>query len=95
MREVVTDGTARAANLEGLEVAGKTGTAQNPRGADHAWFVCMAPAPRPRIVIGVLVEHGGSGASAAVPVAVGLLKKAQSLGYFETAANDGRVVLQR
>lgn len=82
MREVVTDGTGRAANLPGLDVAGKTGTAQNPRGADHAWFICFAPSARPRIAIGVLVEHGGSGASAALPVAVGLLKKAEALGYF-------------
>lgn len=82
MREVVTDGTGRAANLPGLDVAGKTGTAQNPRGADHAWFICFSPAARPRIAIGVLIEHGGSGASAALPVAAGLLKKADALGYF-------------
>lgn len=84
MREVVADGTARAANLPGLDVAGKTGTAQTPRGEDHSWFICMAPATKPAIVIGVLVEHGGFGSTAALPVAVGLLKRADSLGYFHS-----------
>lgn len=80
LREVVTDGTGRKADLPGLEVAGKTGTAQTPRGDDHAWFVCMAPAQHPRVVVCVLVEHGGYGAAAALPVAVGLLEKARSVG---------------
>jgi peptidoglycan glycosyltransferase len=81
LREVVTDGTGRKADLSGLEVAGKTGTAQTPRGEDHAWFVCMAPAAKPRLVICVLVEHGGYGAAAALPVAVGLLEKARATGW--------------
>lgn len=82
MRGVVTDGTGRGADLPGLDVAGKTGTAETPRGDDHAWFVCMAPAARPVLVISVLVEHGGYGAAAALPVASGLLAKARDLGYF-------------
>lgn len=82
LRGVVTEGTARAADIPGLEVAGKTGTAQTPRGEDHAWFICMAPAAAPRLVIGVLVEHGGFGATAALPVAAGLLIKAREWGYF-------------
>ena len=82
MRGVVTDGTGRRADLPGLEVAGKTGTAQTPRGDDHAWFICMAPQAKPRVVVGVLIEHGGYGSAAALPVAAGLLKKAEELGYF-------------
>ncbi|HMP75284.1 MAG TPA: penicillin-binding transpeptidase domain-containing protein [Kiritimatiellia bacterium] len=82
LRGVVTEGTGRRADLPGLDVAGKTGTAQTPRGEDHAWFVCMAPAAKPRLVVVVLIEHGGYGSTAALPVAAGLLKKAQELGYF-------------
>jgi peptidoglycan glycosyltransferase len=89
LRGAVADGTARVANLPGLEVAGKTGTAQTPRGEDHAWFICMAPAARPAIVIGVLIEHGGYGSTAAAPIAVGLLKKAKTLGYFDSSASLG------
>lgn len=85
LREVVTDGTGRKADLPGLEVAGKTGTAQTPRGDDHAWFLCMAPAARPRLVVCVLVEHGGYGAAAALPVAVGVLEKARAIGWLGTA----------
>lgn len=85
LREVVTVGTGRAADLSGLAVAGKTGTAQTPRGDDHAWFVCMAPAVRPVLVVCVLVEHGGYGAAAALPVATGLLKKARDIGWFDPA----------
>lgn len=82
MRGVVTDGTGRGADVPGLHVAGKTGTAQTPRGDDHAWFVAMAPAEKPVLVVAVLVEHGGYGAAAAVPVAAGMLKKAREIGWF-------------
>jgi peptidoglycan glycosyltransferase len=85
MRSVVTDGTGRGADVPGLKVAGKTGTAQTPRGDDHAWFVAMAPADRPVLVVAVLVEHGGYGAAAAVPVAAGILKKAADIGWFSAA----------
>ena len=85
LRSVVTDGTGRGADVPGLKVAGKTGTAQTPRGDDHAWFVAMAPADRPVLVVAVLVEHGGYGAAAAVPVAAGILKKAAEIGWFGAA----------
>jgi peptidoglycan glycosyltransferase len=81
LRGVVTGGTGRGADIPGLDVAGKTGTAQAPGGDDHAWFVCMAPQAHPKIVVTVLVEHGGFGAEAALPVAVGLLKEAQNAGW--------------
>lgn len=63
------NGTGRQARIDGLELGGKTGTAQNPHGEDHAWFVCFAPAQAPRIVVAVLLEHGGGGGAVAAPVA--------------------------
>lgn len=68
MERVVTAGTAGRAALPGIAVAGKTGTAQNPHGDDHAWFVGFAPAADPEIVVLALVERGGHGSSAAAPV---------------------------
>lgn len=69
MKQVVTAGTGRGAQIEGIEVAGKTGTAQNPHGADHSVFALIAPANDPKIVIFCLVENGGFGASVACPIA--------------------------
>ena len=62
-------GTGALARIKGMEVAGKTGTAQNPHGPDHAWFVGFAPYDDPRIAIAVLVENAGFGGSHAAPVA--------------------------
>jgi penicillin-binding protein 2 len=61
-------GTARAANIRGLDVGGKTGTAQNPHGPEHGWFVAVAPVSNPKIVVVVFLEHGRSGAAGA-PIA--------------------------
>ncbi|GAB3531032.1 penicillin-binding protein 2 [Pontibacter brevis] len=71
MAEVVRAGTARRANLEkvGIVVCGKTGTAQNPQGADHAVFVAFAPKEDPKIAIAVYVEHGKWGGQSAAPIA--------------------------
>jgi penicillin-binding protein 2 len=66
-------GTGRAARVPGIQVAGKTGTAQNPHGDDHASFVCFAPYEDPEIVIFVLVENGGHGGAVAAPIAGELL----------------------
>jgi penicillin-binding protein 2 len=68
LRDVVRIGTGRVAGTYGVEVAGKTGTAQNPHGEDHAWFVGYAPAGDPKYVVAVLVEGGGSGSSVAGPL---------------------------
>lgn len=68
-RGVHVDGTSRAARLDGYDVCGKTGTAQNPRGRDHSTFLSFAPKDHPRIAISVYVENGGFGASAALPIA--------------------------
>jgi len=83
LREAVRRGTGRPADVAGLDVAGKTGTAQNPAGADHAWFVGFAPADRPRLALAVVVEHGGSGSQAAAPVAAALFRMARDTGWFD------------
>ncbi len=59
-------GTGAWARLPNIEVAGKTGTAQNPHGEDHAWFVCFAPSESPRLVVVILVENGISGGAWAI-----------------------------
>ena len=59
--------TARRANIPGLDICGKTGTAQN-RGADHAVFLGFAPMDNPKISISVYVEHGGFGGATAAPI---------------------------
>ena len=59
---VVEQGTARGARMASLHIAGKTGSAQNPQGKDHGWFVAFAPAEQPKIVVGGIIEeaiHGG------------------------------------
>jgi penicillin-binding protein 2 len=63
---VVSRGTAAASRIEGLMLAGKTGTAQNgTRNGDHAWFVGYAPADDPKIVVAVMIEFGGHGTRSA------------------------------
>lgn len=67
MRAAVLGGTCRAANLPGIEVCGKTGTAQN-RGKDHSAFMGFAPMNNPKIAVAVYVENGGFGAVYGVPI---------------------------
>ncbi|MCB1183384.1 penicillin-binding protein 2 [bacterium] len=67
--ETVDRGTGKQAGLEGIPVAGKTGTAQNPHGADHAWFMCFAPADAPEVAVAVIIENAGHGSTEAAPVA--------------------------
>ena len=74
MRLAVTDGTCRAANIPGLDVCGKTGTAQN-RGKDHSAFMGFAPMNDPKIAIAVYVENGGFGATYGVPIGALLMEK--------------------
>jgi penicillin-binding protein 2 len=82
------DGTAYKERIEGVSIAGKTGTAQvthqSPRGMDpekiwyfnrdHAWFAGYAPAESPEIAIVVLIEHGGGGGKNAAPVAMRIVR---------------------
>jgi penicillin-binding protein 2 len=67
-------GTARSVHIPGISVAGKTGTAQNPHGNDHSWFVCIAPAINPEISIAVMVENAGHGSTVAAPLAKKILE---------------------
>lgn len=69
MTQVVERGTGQSCKIPGVMVAGKTGTAQNPHGKDHAWFVAFGPVENPIIAVSVLVEHGIHGATAAAPIA--------------------------
>ncbi len=69
MRDAVEWGTARAASLPEYRVGGKTGTAENPHGAPHAWFVGYAQHAGRKVVLSIIVENGGSGGQAAAPLA--------------------------
>ncbi|WP_109699726.1 penicillin-binding protein 2 [Chitinophaga deserti] len=83
MADVVTSGTARKAQIEGFEVCGKTGTAENTtivngkmvKLKDHSLFVGFAPKNNPKIAIAVVVENAGFGATYAVPIASILMEK--------------------
>lgn len=86
MRRVVNSGTGRGAWLAEAQVAGKTGTAQNPHGEDHAWFIGFAPFDDPQVAICVLVENGGGGGRVAAPIARETLKK-----YFELYSRSSTV----
>lgn len=68
MVEVVNNGTGTRAALSGVQVAGKTGTAEVAEGEPHAWFAGFAPAGDPQVVVVALVENAGTGGSVAAPV---------------------------
>jgi len=76
MIAVVQHGTGTPAQLPGITVAGKTGTATNPFGAAHSWFVCFATAENPRVVVAIVVENAGYGAEVAAPIAREVLRAA-------------------
>ncbi len=61
-------GTAWGTGIPGIEICGKTGTAQNPHGKDHSLFIAFAPRDHPKIAIAVIVENGGYGATWAAPI---------------------------
>lgn len=67
-------GTATHIKLPDVEICGKTGTAQNPHGEDHAWFVGFAPYENPKIAIAVLVENVGFGGTHAAPIAKNVIQ---------------------
>jgi peptidoglycan glycosyltransferase len=76
MIAVVERGTGTPAQLPHVVVAGKTGTATNPLGRSHAWFVAFAPARHPRVAVAIVVENVGYGATYAAPIARNVLKTA-------------------
>jgi peptidoglycan glycosyltransferase len=73
MRDVVISGTGRAGAVAGIDVAGKTGTAEGG-GGPHAWFIALAPAENPTIAVVVVVEGEGTGGTTAAPIAARLLE---------------------
>ncbi|HKW50234.1 MAG TPA: penicillin-binding transpeptidase domain-containing protein, partial [Candidatus Eisenbacteria bacterium] len=81
-------GTGGQARVDSVVVAGKTGTAQNPHGNDHALFICFAPAANPEIAVAVLVENAGHGSSAAAPLAQKVLQ-----AYFHPAKPESAAVI--
>ena len=68
-------GTASIAAVEGLDICGKTGTAQNPRGKDNSVFICFAPKDNPKIAVAAYVENAGFGATWSAPIASLLIEK--------------------
>ena len=68
MHRVMKYGTGRYYPIEGIETAGKTGTAQNSHGKDHAIFIGFAPVEDPQIAVAVVVENAGFGATLACPI---------------------------
>ncbi len=82
-------GTAFAAAIPGIEVCGKTGTAQNPRGKDNSVFICFAPMDNPKIAIAAYVENAGFGATWALPVASLMMEK-----YLKGEIDESRIYLE-
>lgn len=75
MRQAVVGGTCRRAAIPGIEVCGKTGTAENPHGKDHSAFIGFAPYQNPKVSIVVYVENGGWGANYGVPIGRLMMEK--------------------
>jgi peptidoglycan glycosyltransferase len=75
MRLVVTDGTATKLEDLKVEVAGKTGSADNSAGKAHSWFVGFAPYKDTEIVVSIIVENVGTGSEYAVPIARKIFKE--------------------
>lgn len=83
MQDVIENGTGRIARIDGISIAGKTGTAENygiiygkrEKLEDHSWFVCFAPRENPKIAIAVIVENAGFGATWAGPIARMVIEK--------------------
>lgn len=99
MRMAVTGGTCRLANLRDIEVAGKTGTAQNPHGKDHSAFIGFAPYDDPKIAICVYVENAGFGATYGVPIGSLMMEKyltgtiAPERQYLETRMFESNTII--
>ena len=87
LHDVTTFGTA-AGIFRGfpVDIAGKTGTAENSQGRDHGWFVAYGPFDNPNIVVAVIVEQGGYGAQSAVPIGHEILEAAFHVGRYAPEA---------
>jgi penicillin-binding protein 2 len=75
MELAVVSGTAAGVKLKDIIICGKTGTAQNPHGANHSVFIAFAPKDHPKIAIAVYVENAGFGATYAAPIASLMIEK--------------------
>jgi penicillin-binding protein 2 len=76
LEAVVSGGTARGGRIQGITMAGKTGSAENAHGPlTHSWFVAYAPADNPQIAIAVMAENAGHGGTVAVPMASSVIRK--------------------
>lgn len=75
MRMAVLGGTCKGANIPGIEVCGKTGTAQNPHGRDHSAFMGFAPYHEPKIAVVAYIENAGFGATYGVPIGSLMIEK--------------------
>ncbi len=82
--------TANAAYVQGLNICGKTGTAQNPHGKDNSVFICFAPMDNPKIAVAAYVENAGFGGSWACPIASLIVEK-----YLRGEISENRQDLER
>ena len=100
MEAVVTAGTARSSQIPAfgdfaeITLAGKTGTAENPRGKDHAVFIAYAPIDDPQVAVGVIVENAGFGSTTAAPIA-SLMIEQFFRGQIASPQRQARVQLVR
>ncbi|MCF8331086.1 MAG: penicillin-binding protein 2 [Bacteroidales bacterium] len=84
-------GTARRARIPGINVCGKTGTAENPHGEDHSAFIAFAPKENPKIAISVYVENSGFGGTWAAPIA-GLMIEKYLTDSIHNPAKENRIL---
>jgi penicillin-binding protein 2 len=89
MKRVVYAGSAIAAFIPDIPIAGKTGTSQNPHGEDHSVFIAFAPADNPKIAIAVYVENSGYGGRYAAPIASLMIEQ-----YLTRTIRETRIPLQ-
>lgn len=94
MRKAVLSGTCHAANIPGIEVCGKTGTAQN-RGHDHSAFVGFAPMNSPRIAVVAYIENGGFGAVYGVPIGALIMEQYLNGSLSPSSEKKAQVIQNR
>jgi penicillin-binding protein 2 len=68
-------GTGNGTGIPGIDICGKTGTAQNPHGKDHSLFISFAPRNNPKIAVAVIVENAGFGSTYAAPISNLVIEK--------------------